>query len=319
MHLKNIVGAVKLFLLILTLAFIVYKLFYTYQVNNLWQQFTTKQKHPDYYLLLMVLILMPANWGLETIKWQQLINFYEPVSFTGAAKSILSGVALSIITPNQLGDFAGRVIHLKKFNKIKGSLVAVVGHTAQLLITIFWGITGAVVIMHHKQLINPVIYQYNTLIAIILLLLFFVFYLVIPDLFKRINKLKFLKPVAGYSAIFESFNKPTLSVIFSVSFLRYLVFMAQYYFLLLFFGIDIGIENGVAVISVIFSAQSIVPSFIFLDIGLRGASAIWFLEMYSSNTIAILLSAYTLWIINMMLPAIAGLVVIYKTKFSTEK
>ena len=174
---------------------------------------------------------------METIKWQQLINFYEPVSFTGAAKSILSGVALSIITPNQLGDFAGRVIHLKKFNKIKGSLVAVVGHTAQLLITIFWSITGAVVIMHHKQLINPVIYQYNTLIAIILLLLFFVFYLVIPDLFKRINKLKFLKPVAGYSAIFESFNKPTLSVIFSVSFLRYLVFMAQYYFLLLFFGI----------------------------------------------------------------------------------
>ena len=62
---------------------------------------------------------MGANWLLEIVKWQLLVRKNEHISFTEAAQGVLSGVALNMITPNQLGDFVGRVMHVKKLDNVR--------------------------------------------------------------------------------------------------------------------------------------------------------------------------------------------------------
>ena len=59
-------------------------------------------------------------------------------------------------------------------------------------------------------------------------------------------------------------------------------------------------------------AQSFVPSFILVEVGMRGASALWFFGIFTAVVTPVLLTAYSLWIINLMIPGLVGLVFILK-------
>lgn len=315
---RNLIKAVKLLLLVATLAFIFYKLFYTYKINDLWLTFKQSTTQLNGWILAIAAILFIVNWGIETLKWHLLINHFERFTFFSSLKSVLSGVALSIITPNQLGDFAGRVIHLQTFNKIKGSLVAVVGHTAQVFITLIAGLFGLLVLLKFKWNIPYLSIVTIIIVTALFLMLLALVYVNIGQIFNGINKLRFLAKITDYLQVFTVFSRQFLWRIFILSLLRYLVFFIQYALLLWFFGIQMPLILLLGCIALTFCVQSIVPSFILLEIGLRGASALWFFGMFSINDIGILLSAYGLWIINMMLPALPGLYFIYNVKFNNE-
>ena len=96
--------------------------------------------------------------------------------------------------------------------------------------------------------------------------------------------------------------------------MRYLVYLSQYYFLLQFFKVEIDLVPTIACIIGTFCVQSVVPSFLLLEIGLRGASALTFFTIFTNNQEGILLAAYSLWVINILLPALLGMYFIYKVK-----
>lgn len=53
-----------------------------------------------------VIALMPVNWGLEVAKWR----FLQPgLAWGQAAREVLMGAMAAFLTPNRLGDVAGRV------------------------------------------------------------------------------------------------------------------------------------------------------------------------------------------------------------------
>lgn len=293
----------------------VYKLFGAYKITHLWQQFLQQTNQLNYILLFLTLLLVFINWGIEVVKWKYLLQIFEPITYQQAIKSILSGVALSIITPNQLGDFVGRVIHLKELNKIKGSLVAVVGHTAQVIVTLTFGVFATVYLLVKKQYLPVENSTYFYAAGLVLVVTSILVYINLQIVFNKINQVKFLVRIKEYLQVFAAYNRKDLMYILALSFVRYGVFLTQYYLLLNFFGVKLGLFTALSCIIATFCVQSVVPSFIFLDIGLRGASAMLFFEMFNQNLIGILLSAYTLWIFNMMLPAMGGLAIIYRTKF----
>jgi hypothetical protein len=119
--------------------------------------------------------------------------------------------------------------------------------------------------------------------------------------------------------VFKSYSKSQLFKIFFISLIRYSVYLAQYVLLLYFFGVQLGVLNSFMAVIAIFCIQSIIPSFILIDIGLRGVSALFiFGELSNYNKeieLGVLLSAYSLWIINMLIPSLFGLYFILKHKF----
>jgi hypothetical protein len=137
---KAFIKTLKVLLLLVVTGFIVYKLFYAYHIDTRFRDYQMAKEVGGWYYLALAIALMLVNWGLESLKWKYLIENFEPIDFSTAIKAVFSGVTLSVITPNQIGDFAGRVIHLEVMNKFRGSLVTVIGHTAQVIVTLFFGL-----------------------------------------------------------------------------------------------------------------------------------------------------------------------------------
>lgn len=317
---KKWIIAIKIALAIITIAFIVYKLLVAYQIDKKFTQFNFNFAASNLIYLIIAFLLMFANWGLEAAKWNLLINQFEKISYTKAIKAILSGATLSIITPNQIGDFAGRIIHLQTLGKIKGSLITVIGHTAQLMVT---GIFGMYALLAFAAKADYEVYlNWKPIAAIffIIHLLFVAAFIRIDLLYKWLIKSRFFYKIEEYIMVFNAYSKKQLTTVFVYSMLRYLVFLLQYVFLLHFFGVQIGLLNSFIGVIAVFCIQSVVPSFILLDIGLRGASALFIFGELSnfdkSIELGVLLSAYSLWIINMLIPSLLGLSFILKHKFT---
>lgn len=73
-------------------------------------------KHDDliFYLLVVVILLVPANWSLEALKWKYAISKLENISFWKAIKGVLTGLTVSTVSPNRVGEFFGRLFYLEK-------------------------------------------------------------------------------------------------------------------------------------------------------------------------------------------------------------
>ena len=221
---------------------------------------------------------------------------------------MLSGVTLSIITPNQIGDFVGRVLHLQVLNKLKGSFVAVVGHTAQILVTAMFGV---VALWFFGEQLNLLYWWVPASILIVFLIYQ---YLKLGSLYQKIEAWKWIQRVQKYLHVFGDFSANELREILVLSFFRYLIYLVQYILLLHFFKVDISIPVALFCVMGTFSRQSMVPSFLLLEVGLRGASALLFFTIFTSNVTGVLLTAYSLWMLNLLLPGIIGLYVIYRIK-----
>jgi len=93
----------------------------------------------NFKFILFALILMPVNWLIESIKWQFLIRKVENVKLGSSIKAVFAGTAISIFTPNRIGDYLGRIFILKKGDRIDGTIATIVGNLSQLLMTILMG------------------------------------------------------------------------------------------------------------------------------------------------------------------------------------
>lgn len=310
----------KIALAFFTIAFIFYKLLIAYQIDDKFDSFQFEFSIKNTIYLSLAIILLFANWGLETLKWQLLINQFEEIKFLDALKAVFSGVTLSIITPNQIGDFAGRIIHLKTLNKIKGSLVTVIGHTAQSLVTAVFGMYALLAFAAKADFYVYIYWKYIAIAFVIMHAVVIFGFIRIDLVYNALSRFRFFPKIEQYVVVFKSYTKTQLTKVFLISALRYTVFLFQYVFLLQFFGVHVGLVNCFIGVIAVFCIQSVVPSFFLLDIGLRGASALFvFGELSNGNhafDLGILLSAYSLWVINMMVPALLGLVFILKHKFS---
>jgi hypothetical protein len=306
---KAVIKTLKVLLLLVVTGFIVYKLFYAYHINSLFEKYNLSRDVGAWYFLAAAILLMFVNWGLESVKWKFLIDNFEPIDFSTSVKAVFSGVTLSVITPNQIGDFAGRVIHLEVMNKFRGSLVTVIGHTAQVIVTLFFGLfsllyfTGTLVT---QGFILP--------LSLVLVGLFIAAYLKLGWIYAKLKHLKWVQKFEKYVDVFGEFNTQKLLYILALSFVRYTVFLLQYFLLLHFFQVELPLEAAFACIIGTFCVQSVVPSFLLLEIGLRGASALMFFTLFSNNHEGILLSAYSLWMVNMLFPAMLGMYFIYKVR-----
>ena len=98
--------------------------------------------------LVLALVLMPLNIAIEAFKWKILAGVAQPTSYTQAVKSVLGGIALSIVTPNRIGEYPGRILYMKRKNTIRLISVAILAAFAQFLTLFTFGIIGLLYSMH---------------------------------------------------------------------------------------------------------------------------------------------------------------------------
>jgi len=90
------------------------------------------------------LCLLPVNLCLEALKWQRLVATAERISFAQAMSSMLSGIAVSILTPNRIGEYPARIMQLKEHDSTRLVSVSVLGACSQMLAMMIAGLAGLI-------------------------------------------------------------------------------------------------------------------------------------------------------------------------------
>ena len=265
------------------------------------------------FIILLAFILMFINWFIESIKWKLLISKLQHISFYTSYKAVLTGLTVNTWIPNRLAEFLGRILYLEHENRTKATFSTLVGGFSQLLVTTLIGSFGLIIwLLHTHDLI---------LVLIILLIinsLLLLGYFNVSLFSGIIKKIPFLKKFWQYAEILEEYSLIQLTELLFLSFCRYAVYCTQYYLLFLAFGIDFSIIQSFLCLSLIFLSLSVIPAVTLTEIGVRGATVLYFTGFYTHDSAAVLAAAYLIWLINIIIPAIAGTFLLLKIKYPAK-
>ena len=145
--------------------------------------------------------------------------------------------------------------------------------------------------------------------------LFFCFFnidLIIP-VAKRIPFVNRFKKYLQHLSVLKNYRSGELSVALAYSLLRYLTYSGQYLFLLHFYGINPPWLDGLAGIATIFLVQASIPLPPLMGLLARGELALLIWGHFSDDQTGILASTFTLFVINIAIPALLGFVFIVKS------
>ncbi len=267
---------------------------------------------------------MLINWSFEALKWKYLLRKNERIPFFHALKAIMTGITVSIFTPNRVGDYLGRVFFLKKVNPWKAVLITLIGNVSQLLTTILFGSLALIFFIPLYLETNPQYTNYIQWIFAFVLTLsnafLILFYFNVGFVNPLIQKIPIAKGrrVKSYFRVFEQYTLNDLLITFFYSAFRYMVFNLQFYLLLKAFGVDIPIYESLMISFVMYFILTAIPTIALAEIGIRGSIALTLFKiMYQQQgwELGILSASGLMWLINLALPALIGAFFVYNLNF----
>ena len=268
--------------------------------------------------LLVVFILMIVNWSTEAFKWKLSVQRIQKVSFFTAFKAILSGTSFSVTTPNRVGEYFGRVLYMDDGNRLKAISLTIAGSMSQLIVTLVMGWLGLLLLrgsIESGHILSGIWLQamiYGVFFVIVILT---VFYFRLSLIIKVIDRLPGIRKYTWLIQGLEDFNATLMLQLLSLSAVRFLVFIIQYYLLFRLFGVDVTWWQGLWAVSVSFLVMAVIPTIaLFTDLSLRGQVSLKLLGLFSTNNLGISLASASIWFINLIVPALAGSLLILSIK-----
>lgn len=309
---KAMYSAIKWLFVIASFAYLAYKLLTFDQYDEFVDQWV-RTPFSRFGWLAGVVLLLPLNWTLESIKWMRITMHIQKLSFAQALKGVLAGITTGFFTPNRIGDLVGRIIFLRPGNRTSGVTFSLLNSLTQNLTIILCGIPACILLFSRNDSINFGIQSY-LVISIILLILLSLFYFFLPMLTKRVGNTKVGKKMNEFIACLSEYSTLDLLTIIFVSFLRYAVFSTQFFFMLRFFDVHLTFWQALLAIPTNYLFITFTPSVAFSEAALRASYAIFVIGFFSDQTINIALAGVAIWFVNWVIPLLAGSVVMLRTK-----
>lgn len=279
------------------------------RLEESWRSIRASFHSAQVLYLAGAIALIPVNWGLEAIKWQLSVRRIYPVGLGQAIKAVLSGVSFSVTMPNRVGEYLGRIMYLPEGSRLKTISVTLVGSFAQLLVTLLAGTIGLVLLkdelLRHftEYRLAAQFIVYGLALTCALCLFFYFRAADAAPLFRRwMRSEKYFYLVEAL----HHFDRKLLWQVLLLSVLRYAVFIVQYVFVFYLFGVYVPVGTIALVMSIVFLSMAIVPSIALVEVWLRGEIMIILMGLFYTNTLGVGLASVTVWFLNLIVPAIAG-------------
>jgi len=307
---------IKLILLTAVALVFYFQIFTKAEIDDISTLFLDRLKSSSLFPLILAIFLVPVNWGLESKKWLSLLKtFYQPTFFE-AFKAVLAGVTVSLITPNRIGEYGGRVVFIPDGFRWHGTVSTLVGSFAQLIALLTFGLIALFGLTLDQFEIDKLIISAYFMLSALLVTLLFLIYFNLPLVVKAVRKLPYWEKWKKYFNPLKAIRKfpaSRLRTALLFASLRYSLYFFQYYLLATYFGIEIGFLQSFLVIGTIFLVQTSIPLPPIWSLLVRGQAALYFWGLFAVSPIAILASTFALWVINLILPALFGLVLLMAT------
>ncbi len=268
-------------------------------------------------LLLLALVLMPVNWALETLKWRTFTQSFSRQDFWHSYRAVLAGVAISLITPNRIGDYGGRVLLSEQRQEWRVVVSTLLGGLSQMIVLFSAGIVGFAWFSH-----NYLDWQLYPLLGILIgagcivammVVAFFRLQQLIP-LIRGVVGIKWWKKIRRHIVVLRASKDRQRLQSLQWALLRYIIYSLQYWLMLAVLGVDLPVMDALAAITTIFLLQTSVPLPPVGALLARAEIALFIWGRLNVNEISALAATFGLFIINLALPALLGTVFIVKTK-----
>lgn len=265
---------------------------------------------PDVYLWLCI-GLMFVNTTLEGRKWHLLANTVAPVSYFKAFSSYLAGIAFSIITPNRIGEYPGRILYLGGSNTFRYINVSILGVISQLSAVYIFGMCGLI----YYNIAFPASVSKIALAACLLAnILAAIVYWRFEDWLPAMEKIKLLRKFAIYGKLLNRISTKQQMIVLGISLLRFGIFTAQYLFLLRWMNVNVPLAEGYCLAALFFWIMAVIPSITLTELGIRGEVSIYLFQHFSTNTVGMLAATAGVWLLNLIIPSILGSILIFRMR-----
>lgn len=283
---------------------------------GLWLSFIVHFKGPGMAWLILTVALVPLNLSFEALKFRLLIRNFTGPPFSIILRAVLGGVTIAIFTPNRVGEYGGRILFLPPEHNWKTVIATMVGSLCQLLVLLSAGLLG--ITWFSAKYLDMAPYALPLMLCLgaafigLLTFIFFNIGVVVP-LAKRIPYIHKFKAYLRHLTMLQNYTGAELSGALKYAFVRYLTYCAQYYLLLRFYGIQVDLIPGMAGIAAIFFVQASIPLPPVSGLMVRGEIALFTWGIFSNDQLSILAATFSLFVINIALPALLGMVFIVQS------
>ncbi len=256
-------------------------------------------------IVFTLVILTSINWLLEVKKWKVLISSFQKTTFKTAFNQVFSAHAISILTPNRLGEYGAKSLFFQKSYWKRIVFLNLLGNSAQLLSTLLFGLIGAYFFFYRGFSVAWFNWKSASILFFALLLGGIIAwqFSTFQNYFFRLEK-----------AFLQVKSVLKLKII-GLSAMRYLVFSHQFFFLLYL------LENGevayfpiLSGIFLVYLIASFLPSIFLLDAVVKGGVGIFIFSFYGIAEVNVVLTTLIIWLFNFGLPAVVGSVFIANSK-----
>jgi hypothetical protein len=276
-------------------------------------------------LFWVVVILMFLNWGIEARKWQLLISPLQKFTFIRSVKSVLAGCSVTMLTPNRIGEYGGRILYVEESKRLTAISVTILGSMSQLLVTLVMGTCGLIVMRSMPSgqrlletlpwILGNVLLTVSVGFSIIMIML----YMKVRFFVNLLFKIPFLSKLVDYIRVLEDFSGKQLLRILFLSLSRYIVFILQYVLLLNVMEVEVSIVMCFWLLTIFYLVMAVAPTIGFLELPVRAAVSVELFRMYSNNIVGIQAAALGIWLINLVIPAVIGSIMIFGIKILKDR
>lgn len=264
------------------------------------------------WLLMLSILLIPANWSLEAYKWKYLIGQIEQISFGRALEGVVTGVTMGFVTPHSLGDYAARILTLTNAERLKGIGAVFMSRISQFYITLYFGSVSIVFYVYKVIRTGELNYQLIVWFTVLTNITFILVFIYHKPILRYLERIKLFHKLLSYFEVIQNYSFRELNFVLGLSLLRYLVFCLQFMLVLIYFGITLPWWLLLMGVAFIFFVKSVIPTF--LDLGVRETAAVVFFGVFSYNHQNIIFASLTLWLLNLVFPALLGLFLVYRIR-----
>ena len=237
-----------------------------------WQQVS-----PGWYLWLCI-VLMFVNTSLEACKWYMLTRKVGPTTYRKAFCSYLAGIAFSIITPNRIGEYPGRILYLGRRHTFRYINVSILGVMAQLSAVYIFGFAG---ILYYNMAYpagagshQGALYYYVPKVALALCgvanVLIGIVYWRFEAWLPLLGRIKWLRRFVIYGRLLGRATTASQIKILAISLARFTIFTAQFLFLLRCMNVGVPFAGGFCMAALFFWIMAVIPSIALTETGRTG-------------------------------------------------
>ena len=306
---------IKALLIAAFLGAISYKLIYTRDFHAIWDSFIAAIDPSRVWLLCIVLILMPVNWLLEARKWKLLMRPALPLSLGTSLRAVLSGVAVSLFTPNRIGEYGGRILFVPSKYNWRAVLATLVGSFGQNLVHVTFGLLALAFFIFGIEALPVQVEKGLVWLMGLTVIALYAIYINLAPLstwLMEIKPVKWLQRPWRALGHLQAITRADLGYALGFALLRYITFSTQFVLLLVFFDVSVPIPWIAAGVAVMFLMQTSIPLPPFVDVMARSELALILWMSFEVNELAVMSASFFLWIINLLVPAFFGLLALSK-------